>query len=286
MPALSFLTWNVNGSKNISQVPHALKFVLGHDVIFLQETFELPGGVNFRPKGFIAFSNDAVATGGRPSGGLATLIRLDLVKGAITKLPSPEPWLLALRWSEPGQKPLILINIYVARFSSNLGLFSASTLENFLADLRSSFADHSFIVAGDFNADPYRDRPSAVERDVLNILVGLSNDGFSMFPRSRIPTFSDRGRASTIDFIVSSPDLTTSSSRVGSPFASQHHPISSTLVIPPFLTFTPPGDYFVLFYFIFLTVLSAAVLPRNTVNIYLSFSFCFVYSYFYIFSRT
>lgn len=241
MPSLSLLTWNVNGSKNVSSVPHALKFVLGHDIVFLQETFELPGGRDFRPHGYLSFANEAVHTGGRPSGGLSVLIKLELVKGAITKLPSPAPWILAVRWAEPGQKPVILVNVYVARFSTNLGPFSAATLDSYLADLRSSYLDHSFIFAGDFNADPYRARSSPDEREILATISSLSSDGFSIFPHSRIPTFSDRGHGSTIDFILCSSDISTSASKVGSPFACQHHPLTTFFELQPAVSLIPEG---------------------------------------------
>lgn len=241
MSLYSLVSWNVNGTKNVSEVPYALKLVNSADIILLQETFETKGAASFKPKGFLHFSNEAVATGGRPSGGLSTLIRLSKVSGVITRLQTPFPWVLALRWVEPGRTPLILLNIYMARFSAALGGFNFDAFRDFFFDLRSVFIGEAFICGGDWNADPFRMNPSPTERKILAFIQDLVAEGFSKFPSTQIPTFQDRGNSSTIDFVLASNQSILHEPRVGPQRCCQHFPIIASFRFPPVLSTVPEG---------------------------------------------
>lgn len=241
MTSYSFLSWNVNGSKNVSEVPYARKLVLSSDVIFLQETFETVTSSKFKPNQFLHFGSDAIATGGRPSGGLSTLVRISKISGVITRLHSPVPWILALRWTEPGRIPIILINVYVARFSRTMGQFSFDIFRNFFMDVRASYSGDAFLVSGDWNADPFRDNSGRDERDIKAFMSDLASEGFSRFPAGQVPTFCDRGVSSSLDFSFTTNQIKVANPRVGPQRCCQHFPLIMTLQLQPIISTMPEG---------------------------------------------
>ncbi len=107
--SISIISWNVNGTKNVECFPHALKLVNSKAIVFLQETFELEGGKSFCPKKFVRFGVYARQTGGRPSGGLSTLISREFLAHAeIRRVESPIPHLLPIYIKKEGFEPIIL----------------------------------------------------------------------------------------------------------------------------------------------------------------------------------
>lgn len=239
--ALSFISWNVNGSRNISDVPFARSYVLSHDLVFLQETFEVPSGRSFRPPGFLYFANEATATGGRPSGGLSILIRSACVgNGSLTRIISPTTWILALRWVEPGKNPTILINVYVARFTSGFTSDSVDMFRDFFTEVRCSYPGDSLLIAGDWNADVSRAPQGPIERDIMNLIAELEGENFERFPGAPTPTFADRGVTSMLDYVLVK-GLEMKSGKVDSPRCCQHFPISACIFRPSSTTTIPQG---------------------------------------------
>lgn len=106
---LSLISWNVNGSRNLDRYPSALKLVLSHSIVFLQETFEVESGRFFSPKKFVRFASLARSTAGRPSGGLSTLIAQEFLSNAeVRRIESPVPHFLPIFINKPGFQPLLL----------------------------------------------------------------------------------------------------------------------------------------------------------------------------------
>lgn len=131
------LSWNVNGSNNLRKFSSSFKLVTAHDVIHVQESFELPGSKGFHPPGFLKFQINARPTGGRPSGGIFSLFKQStFAKFIFTQLPSPEEWILPVRWTSPDTGPVISLNLYIPRHSSDFSEASVRTLSDFVEELR------------------------------------------------------------------------------------------------------------------------------------------------------
>lgn len=112
------VSWNVNGLSVIRLKSFFLSLLVSSSIFCLQETFETDPNVNgFSHGSFVKHATAASATGGRPSGGLATLFSLASFGNAdLRQLPSGAPWLLASRafFPDSGQG-LLVVNIYVPR---------------------------------------------------------------------------------------------------------------------------------------------------------------------------
>lgn len=145
MNNIRFLSWNINGVSNIKNVPAALKFVQNHDIVFCQETFELRSRLH--PSGFIKFSNFARSTGGRPSGGLTTLISQKFCgNAAVSRIPCSVDWILPLRLVKPKLQPVVLLNLYIPRFSSDFSLGDVALLADYIVSLRQNFPNHALLI--------------------------------------------------------------------------------------------------------------------------------------------
>lgn len=229
---IKILSWNVNGSKNIIRVPSALRTVKKNDVIFLQETFELDGGRKLSLPGFVHFGNCAVSTGGRPSGGVSTHIRASLLANcSARRIVSPVPWILPLRVDIQGHQPMVLVNIYVPRFSINFSMGDVEILRNFLFETKVENVGCAFIYGGDWNADFFRTQRVPVEQKVLDTINELQAEGFLRFPSDNSPTYGDRA-LTTIDYFMFSEGLKPSHFAIGSMRCCQHFPIQFRIELP------------------------------------------------------
>lgn len=140
------LSWNVNGSANLRKFSKSFNLVTRHDVIHVQESFETPTAKGFHPPGFLKFQINARSTGGRPSGGVFSLFKQStFANHHLLQLPSPEEWILPVRWTSPSHGPVISVNIYIPRHSPDFDESSISTLRNFFVELRSRFLEFYFI---------------------------------------------------------------------------------------------------------------------------------------------
>lgn len=145
MNNIRVLSWNVNGVSNVKNSPPALKFAVTHEIILLQETFELKS--RFHPSGYIKFNNFARPTGGRPSGGLTTLISQKFCgNSSINRLACAVDWLLPLRIVKKKLRPFILLNVYIPRFSNDFGVGDVNFLADFVSSLRQNYPGHSLIL--------------------------------------------------------------------------------------------------------------------------------------------
>lgn len=159
------LSWNVNGSKNLSSAPATRAFAVKHHIIALQETFETPSARRtFHPPEFLKISTPARETGGRPSGGLALLINQSFfAKLEVSKLSSPTEWILPVKWKAQGLEGGIIVNVYLPRHSPNFSLGMVDVLRRFLVDLRSKNPGADVLLMGDWNADFNRLNPTREE---------------------------------------------------------------------------------------------------------------------------
>ena len=121
MRILRAATWNVNGLKKLRsamRVGFGLPFLF--HVLLAQETFLLSVKKEpFHLPGFIDFHVEAVATGGRPSGGLSCFFDAEEFKnGSLQDEPSPLKWVQAIRWIPESGTSVLFLNIYVPKFTA------------------------------------------------------------------------------------------------------------------------------------------------------------------------
>lgn len=146
---LHLVSWNVNGTNNISHVPLAYQFLLGFTLIHLQETFEVNDSRAFVPSGYIRFSSAATQTLGRPSGGLTSLFRSDFFgNGSLQQIATPAPWILAIEWTTADFVPIIFVNTYLPRHSSGFSSADIALARSFFEDLRGQNPATSFCFSG------------------------------------------------------------------------------------------------------------------------------------------
>ncbi len=154
---LKCLSWNVNGVSKFSSLLPELRFLEEFDAVFLQETFTTSPENGFNLAGFIPYHAMGRVTGGCPSWGLTTLLRIDtFVGGTMKPLQSPLDWLQVTRWRSPSDRGILFVNIYVAVHTRGFDATDTSTALDFLASLRADYPADNLLMGGDFNADPWR----------------------------------------------------------------------------------------------------------------------------------
>jgi exonuclease III len=120
---LSIVSWNVNGVRKLSYLPSVVKFIQGHDVILLQETFAYDDKELFELQGFLSHHGRALPGTRRNLWGLSTLFRTRaFADGFLEKIDSAMEWVLVSRWRQPGLPGLLIVNIY-APLHSRLGFY-------------------------------------------------------------------------------------------------------------------------------------------------------------------
>lgn len=245
MTCAKILSWNVNGCSNVQKTPQALAFAINHDVICLQETFEVGIPRLFRPNGYLCNYLAAKTTGGRPSGGLLCLINLSKFPGLqILNVQTPESWILATEWwgNEIGRN--LLLNVYLPRHSQGFSTGSIASLRRFVLDCRSRFPTHQLVLCGDWNADFHRPRQSPLEKAICIFLNEVQSWGFTRFPSDRTPTYADNNSASTIDYFLCPESVGAFGLVVGSQRTCQHFPLSLIIPLPERRTVIAPSELF------------------------------------------
>jgi exonuclease III len=123
------VTWNLNGTRKFLVNTAVLAFLSTFAVIFLQETFEVPGA---RPchdlnlQGFVPRERRATRGPlGRGVGGLKTFLNGRLFgHGLITEIGTLLENVLVVRWSDDSNPGILFINVYVPRHSDDGTLLS------------------------------------------------------------------------------------------------------------------------------------------------------------------
>jgi hypothetical protein len=91
---LKCLSWNVNGAQKLASYTPELGYLEEFDVILLQETFTTNQEHGLDLPGYIPYHVLGRLTGGRPSCGLTTLLKIgSFVGGTMRAIPSPLDWL-------------------------------------------------------------------------------------------------------------------------------------------------------------------------------------------------
>jgi exonuclease III len=162
---LRCVSWNINGAQKFTSLTPELSYMENFDVILLQETFTLSPENGLDLIGYIPYHVLGRLTGGRPSWGLSTLLRIDsFTGGTLRPLPSPMDWLQVTRWRRPSDKGLLIINVYFAVYTDGFQQADSRTAIDFLTTLRSDYPGDGVIMGGDFNYDPWRTDEHRVAR--------------------------------------------------------------------------------------------------------------------------
>jgi hypothetical protein len=108
--AWGFVSWNICGLRKLVRHQCVFSWLLGLQVIFLQESLQVTRTVNF--PGFARFDVPAVVTPRRASGGLVTLISKSWLGNGVAEELVTESFLQIVRvsWSGIG---VLLCNVYV-----------------------------------------------------------------------------------------------------------------------------------------------------------------------------
>jgi hypothetical protein len=150
--------------------------------------------------GFSILHHPAVLTGGRPSGGLTTLLRRDFLGPAELKVAISEDSLLAvvITWEN---FVLLLCNVYAP-------FHSRGDHEDFFPNLRAQldalsdiYLPSATIVAGDLNVHYFR--PSKPrDRSFCEFVRAMERENYVLYPKSEQPfTYCSGPDVSTVDYV-------------------------------------------------------------------------------------
>jgi len=202
---VSLVSFNINGTKNKDLTIDELysKF----DIVCFQEHLLTATSVNFlrRSSAHFVFTTNAKSTFGRPSGGLACIIKQKLSFLSPSCYFSDEH-LLAIRLGKT-----VLINTYLPHDGKNmtsLNKFSkeCSSLKTLLQSISKN--GYEFIIIGDMNTDVKRDSARTVKLlDCLPDYRIIAKD----LPFSYV---HNSGSLSDIDHVICSPFITSSTVHV------------------------------------------------------------------------
>lgn len=114
MNNLSMVSWNVCGTKKLVRFAQIIAWLGTFSLIVLQETLEISPG--FHLHGFSKLHVPAIATQGRPSGGLSTFVSNKDFGNYILEVLHSATWLLLVRVSWSACPTGILVgNVYIER---------------------------------------------------------------------------------------------------------------------------------------------------------------------------
>lgn len=151
---ISLITWNCQGIKNNSSW---LKSVInGIDIIALQETwlFDFESNHLSFDKSYSVFQTSAMPNGkkltGRPYGGLALLVKSNLIKN-VKPFKIIDSRILAITVNV-NDSSLLVINVYFPVNSSQ----NAQLISNYIGKINSLVINHNgpYVILGDFNISP------------------------------------------------------------------------------------------------------------------------------------
>ncbi len=154
---LKCVSWNVNGAAKFSALTPELRYLEQFDVVLLQETFTTSPENGLDLAGFIPFHVMGRVTGGCPSWGLSTLLKIDtFVGGTLKPVRSPMDWIQVTRWRTESDRGILFINIYVAVHTAGFTVSDTRAALDFFDSLRADFPADCVLMGGDMNADSWR----------------------------------------------------------------------------------------------------------------------------------
>ncbi len=226
--SILFTCQNLCGLHKLTRHQNTLSLLRDSAIVFAQETLQLKPTKLF--PGFMVFDVPAVLTGGRPSGGLTTLLQRATFGSAEIATVAAEESLLALyvRWESFS---LLLCNLY-APFHGD------EDLPTFYEDLRvqlsclcEAYVPAATILAGDFNSHLFRPKTSR-DKQFVDFVSYLKSENFAAFPSSEQPYTYVSGRSnSTIDHVFVR-GLNVRRFSVVPHVAAQHRPLHACLDLP------------------------------------------------------
>ncbi len=202
--SVSLVSLNICGLSKLESNSVTREWLLGHDIVALQETLHLPHRLGF--EGFTIVDEPAREQQGdkpsnRRSGGVAILLANSWLGASRLEVIVREWFLIAIRIIPPCGQALLLVNVYVPLHSSDRPPHLDALIQTRLDTLTSQHASDATILCGDWNGDLFRLR-AGFDRKFLKIDTFLRDSGFARFPTTRQPfTFRQERRRSTIDYI-------------------------------------------------------------------------------------
>jgi hypothetical protein len=197
--------------------------------VFIQESLQLQPTRLF--PGFTVFDHLAVVTGGRPSGGLSTLLKRSTFGSATLSVVCSEPHPLAVlvTWPSCG---VLLCNVYAPLSSRTTEKDFYRQLAVQVAALTEIHVPAVSVVAGDFNAHLFRP-VKAYDRKFVWLVEQWKSEAFVYGPAQERPfSYVSGNTATTIDyaFFRGAKDV---SCHIGPLFIAQHRPVLATFKLPP-----------------------------------------------------
>jgi endonuclease/exonuclease/phosphatase family metal-dependent hydrolase len=199
----SLVSLNICGLSKLETNSTNREWLLGHDIVALQETLHLPHSLGF--EGFTVVDEPARTQQkhgpGRRSGGIALLFNNAWLGTSNVEVIFRDWFLLAVRVTSPNGAALLVVNVYTPLHCDDHPPHLDAVILARLESLINQFPGDSTILCGDWNGDLFRLNPG-YDRKFLKIDAALQNVGFSRFPLVRRPfTFRQERRKSTIDYV-------------------------------------------------------------------------------------
>jgi exonuclease III len=152
-------SWNVNGVRKFNRLPNELAFLREHDIVLLQETFSREDRFLLELNGFYSHHQRAIPGQGRRNvWGLSSFFKVTkFADGFWTKVFSPVDWLLISRWTPKDAPGIFVFNTYVPAHTAGIDPNEISALKSTLEELVCLYPGDTFLLAGDFNLDRFKD---------------------------------------------------------------------------------------------------------------------------------
>jgi hypothetical protein len=199
----SLVSLNICGLSKLETNTWKREWILGHDIIALQETLHLPHSLGF--EGFTVIDEPArLQKGngpGRRSGGIALLFANTWLGTASVEVIYRDWFLVAARVLPAEGEPLLIVNVYTPLHCDDCPPHLDAVIKSRIDGITTQFPGDRTILCGDWNGDLFRLNPG-YDRKFLKIDVALQALSFKRFPRTRRPyTFRQAASKSTIDYV-------------------------------------------------------------------------------------
>lgn len=229
---MKVFSWNVEGLQKIVDDHSLMLSVRCSDILCFQETWALS---TISVDGFVARTLPAIPTGGRNAGGQAIYLREALFGASEVSQLDSHPMVLALRIKTESQA-FIIASVYIEMRASTPAIYNSFV--DWVYETRSSYPGDQLVIAGDFNADRFRRKPSAFDRLFVDCVDMLLQDGFHIEPATKVLTYIHPSGVSTIDYFMVW-GATVESFRVDICPEVSHRPLVATIASPMHL---PPME--------------------------------------------
>jgi hypothetical protein len=226
------VSYNICGLNKLESNSVTREWLLGHDIIALQETLHLPHGLGF--EGFTVIDEPSrVQHGGavgRRSGGIAFLFDNEWLGSAKIEVLFRDWFILGVKVTF-GEEDFLFVNIYVPLHTEERPQHLDTVIQSRLDTLLNQYGGPRAVLCGDWNGDLFRLNPG-FDRKFLKISNRLQTMGFSREPANRRPfTFRQKNRRSTIDYIFHR-GLVNVDFSIARIFLTNHRPIRLNFEVP------------------------------------------------------